>query len=63
MQHGDKRLEASKCRDFWMGRGRYSKTAISRRMAYTYNPDKREGDGGGASVEHTPSPPAPIKEA
>lgn len=49
-----------------MGRGRFSKTAMARTMAYAYNPDNPtgEGDGGpGASVEHTPSPPAPIKEA
>ena len=60
-----KKLQASICPDFWRGRGRFSKTAMARRMACTYNPDKPhgEGDGGGASVEHTPSPPAPIKEA
>jgi hypothetical protein len=60
-----KRLEASICRDFWMGRGRYSKAAMSKTMAYNYNPDKPRGEGDdvGASVEHTPSPPAPIQEA
>lgn len=30
-----KHLERSVCRDMWMGRGRFSKTAIARRVAFT----------------------------
>ena len=58
-----RKLQAPICPDFWRGRGRFSKTAMARTMAYAYNPDNPTGegeDGPGASVEH--APPPPIKE-
>ncbi|MDY6796990.1 MAG: hypothetical protein SWK76_17160 [Actinomycetota bacterium] len=40
-----KRLSQSVCREFWMGRGRFSKAAMARTMAYCVNPDRDKGLG------------------
>jgi len=46
-----KKLETSVARDFWLGRGRYSKTAMSRTMAHNYNPDKAYSGSPGAGTK------------
>lgn len=59
-----KKLQASICPDFWRGRGRFSKTAMARTMAYAYNPDSPKGAGTTAIPGDVDQIPAaqPIKE-
>jgi len=53
-----RRLERSIMRDYWLGRGRFSKAAMSRRMTFSVPIDS--GSAGAASTE-TPKGDSPVE--